>query len=155
MATSQTLDCEKRLVGRIIGSKGETINSMQSASGARIQIDQDVPEGAPCKVTVTGQPQQVQTATYIITDCMNGGTCMNAAGVAKFMEQMQQQQQLAQMQQQQMMGMGMPGMGMPGMGYPPQYGYPQPGYGQPPAGAYGQPPAAPQGQGQPTYPWGQ
>jgi far upstream element-binding protein len=47
---STTLDCPKPLIGRIIGKGGETINDIQTRSGARVQIEQKVPEGMPCKV---------------------------------------------------------------------------------------------------------
>jgi len=43
-----TFECPKALVGRVIGKGGETINELQRRSGARIQIEQRVPEGAPC-----------------------------------------------------------------------------------------------------------
>ena len=37
------------LVGRVIGKAGETIRQLQGASGAHIDIDQNVPEGRPRK----------------------------------------------------------------------------------------------------------
>ncbi|KAH8048408.1 hypothetical protein JL722_12459 [Aureococcus anophagefferens] len=43
-----TFECPKALVGRVIGKGGETINELQRRSGARIQIEQRVPERAPC-----------------------------------------------------------------------------------------------------------
>ncbi len=46
------LDCPKSIIGRVIGKGGETINDLQGRSGARIQIDQNVPEGTPCKVLI-------------------------------------------------------------------------------------------------------
>jgi len=40
----QVVECPKHLVGRIIGRGGETIQALQQKTGARIQIDQNVPE---------------------------------------------------------------------------------------------------------------
>jgi far upstream element-binding protein len=41
------VDCPKNLVGRVIGRGGETIQMLQAKTGARIQIDQNVPEVCP------------------------------------------------------------------------------------------------------------
>ncbi|KAH8069825.1 hypothetical protein JL721_5719 [Aureococcus anophagefferens] len=49
-----TFECPKALVGRVIGKGGETINELQRRSGARIQIEQRVPEGAPCIIGARG-----------------------------------------------------------------------------------------------------
>lgn len=69
----QIVNCEKRLVGRIIGKGGETINYLQSTSGTRIQIDQNVPEGTPCKVSIAGPPPAVAVASKMVHDCMENG----------------------------------------------------------------------------------
>jgi len=60
-------------VGRIIGKGGETINYLQSTSGTRIQIDQNVPEGTPCKVSVAGAPPAVAAAVKMVHECMENG----------------------------------------------------------------------------------
>jgi len=71
--TTQTIDCPKNLVGRVIGRGGETINDLQQRSGARIQILQDVPEGTPCKVTINGTPQTVEVALKLVNDVIQHG----------------------------------------------------------------------------------
>lgn len=54
---TQIIDCPKQLVGKIIGRGGETISQIQNKTGCKLQIDQNVPEGSPCKVTIQGNPQ--------------------------------------------------------------------------------------------------
>ena len=55
-ATTMTsiVECPHEKVGRIIGSKGDTIKELQSRTGSRIQIqqDKDLPDGVPRKVKV-------------------------------------------------------------------------------------------------------
>jgi len=140
---STTLECPKKLVGRVIGKGGETINAMQKHSGAHIQIDQNVPEGQPCKVHVTGNPQSVAFAQYLLKQVMDGGTGrdQNANLVESAAEQyvamMKMQQQVAGAWQQpggsfqapaafpaqQFLPAGMPQMYMqpPYGAYPPQF----------------------------------
>jgi far upstream element-binding protein len=123
------LDCPKTLIGRVIGRGGETINDLQQRSGARIQIDQRVPEGQPCKVQISGNPQTTELAIRLVTDIINGGPTNGGGGGHGGGGMMP------------MMG-GMGGMGMRG-GYPPQQaaygGYPPQQYGgyPPQQAAYG------------------
>ncbi|KAK9111869.1 hypothetical protein Scep_019388 [Stephania cephalantha] len=62
-------------VGLIIGKGGETIKSLQTRSGARIQlIPQHLPEGDQSKertVRVTGDKKQIEIATEMIKEVMN------------------------------------------------------------------------------------
>ena len=54
-ATTMTsiVECPHEKVGRIIGSKGDTIKELQSRTGSRIQIqDKNLPDGEPRKVKV-------------------------------------------------------------------------------------------------------
>jgi len=67
------VECSKALVGRVIGRGGETINDLQNKSGTRIQIDQQVPDGQPCKITITGPPPNVQTAVAMVNEVMKNG----------------------------------------------------------------------------------
>lgn len=80
--SAQTLECAKSYVGRLIGRGGETINMIQSRSGARVQIEQNVPEGAPCRVNITGNPQNVAVAAQIVQDIIVHGPNSAAAVVA-------------------------------------------------------------------------
>ena len=52
---TRSLECPPGIVGRIIGRGGETIRSLQQASGAHIMVDQNFPEGHPRQITVTGK----------------------------------------------------------------------------------------------------
>lgn len=70
---SHTMDIAKPMVGRIIGRAGETINMIQSRSGAKVQIMQDVPEGAPCKLTITGTPQGATMALQMVQELIATG----------------------------------------------------------------------------------
>jgi len=65
------LDCPKDLCGKVIGRGGETIKMMERSSGARIQVDQSVPMGTPCKVTISGAEQAVGSALKQVQDNMN------------------------------------------------------------------------------------
>jgi far upstream element-binding protein len=49
----QTIDVPKSVVGKIIGKGGETITLVQRKSGAKVTVDQSVPEGQPCKVSLS------------------------------------------------------------------------------------------------------
>lgn len=138
---SVVVDCPKTLVGRVIGRGGETINDLQNKSATRIQIDQQVPEGQPCKITITGPPANVQTAVNMVNEVMKNGPprggLQRPPGAPP------------------MAGYPPPGFGAPpgfgGYGGPPPGygGYPAPGgfAGYPPQGYGGFPPGAPPGYG--------
>jgi polyribonucleotide nucleotidyltransferase len=42
---AMVIECPQAIVGRVIGSSGATIKEVQSRTGAKIQIDQNFPEG--------------------------------------------------------------------------------------------------------------
>ena len=67
------IDCLPGIVGRVIGSNGATIKDIQSRSGAKIQIDQNFPDGVPRKINVQGSQAAIQTATHLITYVMENG----------------------------------------------------------------------------------
>mmetsp|Transcript_15819 Transcript_15819/g.23806 ORF Transcript_15819/g.23806 Transcript_15819/m.23806 type:complete len:457 (-) Transcript_15819:428-1798(-) len=110
---SQIIECAKQYVGRIIGRGGETINLIQGRSGARVQIDQNVPEGTPCKVNITGLPQCVVAAAQMVQEIIANGpnrlSMMGAPGGMGGMGGAFYGQQQAP-------------YGMPQYGYPPQQG---------------------------------
>ncbi|MQM06260.1 hypothetical protein Taro_039079 [Colocasia esculenta] len=62
-------------IGLIIGKGGETIKSLQTRSGARIQlVPQHLPEGGISKertVRITGNMKQIEAATEMIKEVMN------------------------------------------------------------------------------------
>jgi far upstream element-binding protein len=59
---SQTIECPKSVVGRIIGRGGETINMLQAKSGAKMQIDQST---QPCKIIMTGDKSVTAFDKYL------------------------------------------------------------------------------------------
>jgi far upstream element-binding protein len=67
------IECAKQYVGRIIGRGGETINVLQAKSGARVQIDQKVPDGMPCKVNISGTPECVNLAIQMVQEIISNG----------------------------------------------------------------------------------
>jgi len=69
----ESMDIPKQMVGRVIGRGGETVRGLQAQSGANVSIDQNVPEGAPCKVTISGAPDQVARAKAMITELLSDG----------------------------------------------------------------------------------
>ena len=62
----ETVRCPQALVGRLIGKGGDTIKDLQRRSGARIQIDQNYPEGQPRLVTVEGAAQCVRAGVELV-----------------------------------------------------------------------------------------
>ena len=62
----QTIDVQKSVVGKIIGKGGETITLVQRKSGAKVTVDQSVPEGQPCKVRLLF----VRVCMYVQYVCM-------------------------------------------------------------------------------------
>ena len=63
------MECQKNMVGRIIGKSGETIKNVQKTSGANVQIDQATD---PCKITLTGKREAIEAAKHMLNDIMNG-----------------------------------------------------------------------------------
>merc|ERR1719352_485505 len=69
-------------MGAVIGRAGATINQIRSMSGAKVDIAQSVP-GMPMRlVTVTGTPDQIQMAQYLIQVKMGGGSLPQAGQMA-------------------------------------------------------------------------
>jgi len=69
---AKSVDCPAGIVGRIIGRGGETIRSLQSASGAHIVVDQNFPDGVPRKVNISGRSDAVERAVKMVTELING-----------------------------------------------------------------------------------
>jgi rRNA processing protein Krr1/Pno1 len=144
----------KQFMGRIIGGKGVTVNDLQRRSGCDIQINQDVPPGQECEITIKGPRQGIESAKAMIQEIIEVGPQHPYAGGTDAYGS----------------GGGGPSVGVPSVGaggsggyhgaynqYQAQYSYPQQqqhqqqhGYDQ--GGAYGQAAAyAPQGgYGQPA-----
>jgi len=54
-------------VGRVIGKGGEMIRDLQARSGCRIDVDQNVPEGAPRIITYRGTRNAIDFAKQLIS----------------------------------------------------------------------------------------
>merc|ERR1711943_142633 len=90
------MDIDKSLVGKIIGRGGATIQGLTDRTGAKLQMDQNVPEGHPRKLTISGAPaacQQAQALVQQIIDQekMHGSStatqaAVPAGGVAETLE---------------------------------------------------------------------
>jgi far upstream element-binding protein len=66
------MEIAKQMVGRVIGRAGTTIRSLQAQTGANLSIDQNVPDGAPCVITITGNPDAVANAKQQINELISG-----------------------------------------------------------------------------------
>lgn len=72
----------KQYMGRIIGSKGITVNDLQRRSGCEIQINQDVPPGQDCEITLKGTRSAIEAAKQMIKDIIEMGPQHPYAGGA-------------------------------------------------------------------------
>jgi len=68
----ESLDCPQGIVGRVIGRRGETIKALQSASGAKIVVEQNFPDGVPRKVKISGKPDVVNLAMKMVSELISG-----------------------------------------------------------------------------------
>ena len=157
----------KHFMGRIIGTKGVTINDLQKRSGCDIQINQNVPAGSDCEISLRGSRQGIEMAKNMLREIIEtgpnhpyagGGGGHQYGGYQQGGYQQQggynqqpyggYQQQGGYNQQQQQYGQPQGGYGQnTGYGGPPQaQQHQQNQYQQgPPQGGYGAPPpVAPQ-----------
>lgn len=76
--------CPSECAGKVIGHGGETINSIQTKSGAhvKIQSSHEVPSGAPRRITITGAPGPVADAVQMVNDIIreHGGARASGGG---------------------------------------------------------------------------
>ena len=86
------IECPQASVGRVIGSSGATIKELQSRTGAKIQIDQNYPEGVARKINVSGTQTAIALATQLISYVMENGPILPpaAGGMGGGMQQQQQ-----------------------------------------------------------------
>jgi len=64
--------CPPGLVGRIIGRGGETIRSLQAASGAHVVVDQNYPEGEERVINIKGAPDSAERAKKMCEELIKG-----------------------------------------------------------------------------------
>jgi len=67
------LDCPQRFVGRLIGKRGTTVRRLEQATGVQMQIDQNLPEGQPRRVKISGHPSIVDEAERVVREVINYG----------------------------------------------------------------------------------
>ena len=66
---TETVECPKSMVGRVIGKNGETIKALQSYTGALIQINQTI---EPTQVTISGTQTSLSLAVSMVNDIVKG-----------------------------------------------------------------------------------
>ena len=80
----EVIVCPSECAGKVIGHGGESINAIQSRSGAhvKIQSSRDVAPGQPRRVTITGAPHAVADAAQTVNDIIreHGGGARGAGG---------------------------------------------------------------------------
>ena len=62
------IDCPKNILGRVIGKKGKTIETIERAFAAQILIDQTQD---PSRITISGQPGGVNDAAAAVGKLIN------------------------------------------------------------------------------------
>lgn len=77
---SDIFPCSKTHVGRVIGQKGATINDLQKRSGCDIQINQNVPQGQDCQITLRGSREGIEMAKRMLQDILELGSNHPYAG---------------------------------------------------------------------------
>lgn len=70
---SDMFPCSKMYMGRVIGQKGITINDLQKRSGCDIQINQDVPPGQDCEITIKGPRSGIESAKSMLNEIIQMG----------------------------------------------------------------------------------
>lgn len=69
--TTKMIECSQEQVGKIIGTGGCNIKQIQSKSGAKIQVYQNMPPDQPRKIEITGTQTAIDTAEKLIRDIMS------------------------------------------------------------------------------------
>ena len=64
---------QRQFMGRIIGSKGVTVNDLQRRSGCDIQINQDVGPGQDCEITIKGTREGIESVKNMIKEIVEIG----------------------------------------------------------------------------------
>lgn len=63
---TSTLECTQPQVGKVIGAGGATIKDIQSKSGAKIQLEQNFPDGVNRKIHISGTQAAVSDAIKLV-----------------------------------------------------------------------------------------
>jgi len=65
--------CPKMYMGRVIGQRGVTINDLQRRSNTDIQINQDVPPGMDCQISLRGTREGIEAAKAMLREIIDSG----------------------------------------------------------------------------------
>jgi rRNA processing protein Krr1/Pno1 len=63
---TEELECPQERVGIVIGSRGSIVQEIMKRTACRIVVHQDMPEGEPRIVMITGTPPQVKAARALV-----------------------------------------------------------------------------------------
>jgi len=77
---SDIFPCAKMHMGRVIGQKGVTINDLQKRSGCDIQVNQNVPAGHDCQISIKGSRDGIEMAKGMLQDIVELGSNHPYAG---------------------------------------------------------------------------
>lgn len=77
---SDVFPCAKNHVGRVIGHRGVTINDLQKRSGCDIQVNQNVPQGQDCQITLRGSREGIDMAKRMLQEILDMGANHPYAG---------------------------------------------------------------------------
>jgi far upstream element-binding protein len=70
---TEYLDMPREKVGIVIGTRGTIVQDIMARSGCKVVLNQDVPEGTPCKAIITGYPDQIDVAKSLILSVISHG----------------------------------------------------------------------------------
>eukprot|EP00904_Undaria_pinnatifida_P014142 jgi/Undpi1/9859/HiC_scaffold_28.g12313.m1 len=78
--TSKTLECPHALVGYLIGKKGVMIKRIKSHSNANVEVYQNLPDGVPRQVHISGSVECVTLATCMVEEVIASGIAADNPG---------------------------------------------------------------------------
>jgi hypothetical protein len=81
-AETEVFFVEKQYMGRVIGKKGVTINDLQRRSSTDLQVNQDVPAGRHCEITIRGSRQGIEMAKQMLKEVIEIGM-LSKSGVCR------------------------------------------------------------------------
>ena len=70
---TEVIMCPPNLVGRVVGRGGGNVREVQSRSGARVQVNQQFPDGQDRQVEITGTQAAVKAAAELVHYIMENG----------------------------------------------------------------------------------
>jgi rRNA processing protein Krr1/Pno1 len=68
----EIVEVSKSLIGKVIGKGGETVQYLQRKSGCHFNIDQNVPDGQPCRVELVGLAFNIELGKKLLAEIKLG-----------------------------------------------------------------------------------